>query len=162
MNDHRRFLTTPRRQPAAYGRAQATHVRARGRAAVQPDLNAASPGVTTLFFRNEFYPSHEEYLFACADALRLEYEAIVASGVTLQIDCPDLAMGRHTQFAHLGGNGFRNRMMLHVEALNRALVNIPAEKRMHVCWGNYPGPPDQLVMHTAFASSPTLAEFNLT
>jgi 5-methyltetrahydropteroyltriglutamate--homocysteine methyltransferase len=104
-------------------------------------LNAASPGVTTLFFRNEFYPSHEEYLFACADALRLEYEAVVASGVTLQIDCPDLAMGRHTQFAHLDGSGFRNRMVLHVEALNRALVNIPAEKvRMHVCWGNYPGP----------------------
>jgi hypothetical protein len=80
-------------------------------------------------------------LFACAEALRLEYEAIVACGVTLQIDCPDLAMGRHTQFAHLDRNGFRDRMALHVEALNRALVNIPAEKvRMHVCWGNYPGP----------------------
>jgi 5-methyltetrahydropteroyltriglutamate--homocysteine methyltransferase len=80
-------------------------------------------------------------LFACADALRVEYEAIVASGVMLQIDCPDLAMGRHTQFAHLDRNGFRDRMALHVEALNRALVNIPAEKaRMHVCWGNYPGP----------------------
>ena len=112
-----------------------------GRAPTGMFLNAASPGVTTLFFRNDFYPSHEEYLFACADALRLEYEAVVASGVTLQIDCPDLAMGRHTQFAHLDRNGFRERMALHVEALNRALVNIPAEKvRMHVCWGNYPGP----------------------
>jgi 5-methyltetrahydropteroyltriglutamate--homocysteine methyltransferase len=112
-----------------------------GRAPAGMFLNAASPGVTTLFFRNDFYPNHEEYLFACADALRLEYEAIVASGVTLQIDCPDLAMGRHTQFAHLDRNGFRDRMALHVEALNRALVNIPAEKvRMHLCWGNYPGP----------------------
>jgi 5-methyltetrahydropteroyltriglutamate--homocysteine methyltransferase len=104
-------------------------------------LNAASPGVTTLFFRNDFYPSHEAYLFACADALRHEYEAIVEAGMTLQIDCPDLAMGRHTQFAKLDLGGFRERMALHVEALNRALVNIPAEKvRMHVCWGNYPGP----------------------
>jgi len=104
-------------------------------------LNAASPGVTTLFFRNEFYPSHEAYLFACAEALRHEYEAVVAAGATLQIDCPDLAMGRHTQYAHLDLNGFRERMELHVEALNRALVNVPAEKvRMHVCWGNYPGP----------------------
>jgi 5-methyltetrahydropteroyltriglutamate--homocysteine methyltransferase len=112
-----------------------------GRAPAGIFLNAASPGVTTLFFRNDFYPNHEEYLFACADALRLEYEAVVASGVMLQIDCPDLAMGRHTQFAHLDRNGFRDRMALHVEALNRALVNIPADKvRMHVCWGNYPGP----------------------
>ncbi len=104
-------------------------------------LNAASPGVTTLFFRNDYYPSHEDYLFACAEALRHEYEAIVGAGVTLQIDCPDLAMGRHTQFADLDLAGFRDRMALHVEALNRALVNIPAEKvRMHVCWGNYPGP----------------------
>ena len=104
-------------------------------------LNAASPGVTTLFFRNDYYPSHEQYLFACADALRLEYEAVVGAGITLQIDCPDLAMGRHTQFADLDLKDFRERMALHVEALNRALVNIPAERvRMHVCWGNYPGP----------------------
>jgi 5-methyltetrahydropteroyltriglutamate--homocysteine methyltransferase len=104
-------------------------------------LSAASPGVTTFFFRNDYYPSHEDYVFACAEALRHEYEAIVAAGITLQIDCPDLAMGRHTQFANLDLNGFRDRMALHVEALNRALVNIPAEKvRMHLCWGNYPGP----------------------
>jgi 5-methyltetrahydropteroyltriglutamate--homocysteine methyltransferase len=104
-------------------------------------LNAASPGVTTLFFRNDFYANHEQYLFACADALRHEYEAIVEAGIMLQIDCPDLAMGRHTQFADLDLNGFRERMALHVEALNRALVNIPADKvRMHLCWGNYPGP----------------------
>ena len=108
------------------------------RATVGLFLNAATPGVTTLFFRNEFYASHEEYLFACADALRLEYEAVVASGVTLQIDCPDLAMGRHTQYAHLDRSGFRDRMALHGR-LNRALVNIPAEKvRMHVCWATIP------------------------
>ncbi|MEP7247571.1 MAG: cobalamin-independent methionine synthase II family protein [Gammaproteobacteria bacterium] len=104
-------------------------------------LSAASPGITTFFFRNDYYPSHEEYVFACAEALRHEYEAIVEAGIMLQIDCPDLAMGRHTQFADLDLAGFRNRMELHVEALNRALVNIPAEKvRMHLCWGNYPGP----------------------
>jgi len=113
----------------------------RGRQPAGLFLNAASPGVTTLFFRNDFYASHEQYLFACADALRHEYEAIVDAGIMLQIDCPDLAMGRHTQFADLNLNGFRERMALHVEALNRALVNIPAHKaRMHVCWGNYPGP----------------------
>jgi 5-methyltetrahydropteroyltriglutamate--homocysteine methyltransferase len=104
-------------------------------------LSSASPGVTTFFFRNDYYPNHEAYVFAVAEALRHEYEAIVAGGMMLQIDCPDLAMGRHTQFANLGLNEFRAQMELHVEALNRALVNIPAEKvRMHLCWGNYPGP----------------------
>jgi 5-methyltetrahydropteroyltriglutamate--homocysteine methyltransferase len=104
-------------------------------------LSSASPGVTTFFFRNDYYPSHQDYVFAVAEALRHEYEAIVAAGMMLQIDCPDLAMGRHTQFAKLGLADFREQMALHVEALNRALVNIPAEKvRMHLCWGNYPGP----------------------
>jgi 5-methyltetrahydropteroyltriglutamate--homocysteine methyltransferase len=104
-------------------------------------LSSASPGVTTFFFRNDYYPSHEDYVFAVAEAQRHEYEAIVESGVMLQIDCPDLAMGRHTQFAQLDVRGFREKMELHIEALNRALVNIPADKvRMHLCWGNYPGP----------------------
>ena len=104
-------------------------------------LSSASPGVTTFFFRNDYYPSHQDYVFAVAEALRHEYEAIVAAGIMLQIDCPDLAMGRHTQFANLGLKDFREQMELHVEALNRALVNIPAERvRMHLCWGNYPGP----------------------
>lgn len=104
-------------------------------------LNAASPGVTTFFFRNDYYPSHEDYLFAVAEALRHEYEAIVNAGMMLQVDCPDLAMGRHTQYAQLDTKGFRDKMELHIEALNRALANIPAEKvRMHLCWGNYPGP----------------------
>jgi 5-methyltetrahydropteroyltriglutamate--homocysteine methyltransferase len=104
-------------------------------------LSSASPGVTTFFFRNDFYPNHEDYVFAVAEAQRHEYEAIVSAGMMLQVDCPDLAMGRHTQFAHLDVKGFREKMELHIEALNRALVNIPADKvRMHLCWGNYPGP----------------------
>ncbi len=104
-------------------------------------MSAASPGVTTLFFGNEYYDSHEDYLFAVAEGLRHEYETIAAAGITLQIDCPDLAMGRHTQYAHLDLKGFRDRMALHIEALNRAVANIPAEQlRMHMCWGNYPGP----------------------
>jgi 5-methyltetrahydropteroyltriglutamate--homocysteine methyltransferase len=104
-------------------------------------ISAASPGVTTFFFRNDYYPSHEDYVFAVAEALRHEYEAIASAGITLQIDCPDLAMGRHTQFAKLSLTEFRDRMALHIEAMNRALANIPAEQvRMHLCWGNYPGP----------------------
>lgn len=104
-------------------------------------LSSASPGVTSFFFRNDYYPSREDYIFAIAEALRHEYEAIVEAGMMLQVDCPDLAMGRHTQFAHLDVSGFRDQMELHIEALNRALVNIPADKvRMHLCWGNYPGP----------------------
>jgi 5-methyltetrahydropteroyltriglutamate--homocysteine methyltransferase len=109
--------------------------------AVGAFMSAASPGVTALFFRNDHYPDHETYVFALADALRHEYETIVDAGILLQIDCPDLAMGRHTQFADLSLGEFRHTMELHIEAINRALVNIPAEKvRMHLCWGNYPGP----------------------
>jgi 5-methyltetrahydropteroyltriglutamate--homocysteine methyltransferase len=104
-------------------------------------LSSASPGVTAFFFRNDYYPSHQDYVFALAEALRHEYEAIVNAGMMLQIDCPDLAMGRHTQFAKLNIAEFRDILELHVEAINRALVNIPAEKvRMHLCCGNYPGP----------------------
>lgn len=104
-------------------------------------MSAASPGVTTLFFSNDYYPSHEDYLFAIAEALRHEYETIAAAGITLQIDCPDLAMGRHVQFAELDLAEFRKQMALHIEALNHAVANIPAEQlRMHMCWGNYPGP----------------------
>jgi len=104
-------------------------------------MSAASPGVTGYFFRNEYYPSQESYLFALADALRPEYEAIVKAGLLLQIDCPDLAMGRHSQYANLTLSQFREQMELHIAVLNHALTNIPAEKvRMHLCWGNYPGP----------------------
>lgn len=104
-------------------------------------MSAASPGVVGLFFRNDHYPDHESYLFALAEAMRHEYETIVDAGILLQVDCPDLAMGRHTQYRDLSLAQFRERMELHIEALNRALVNIPAGKvRMHLCWGNYPGP----------------------
>lgn len=104
-------------------------------------MSAASPGVTALFFPNHFYPSDEAYLFALADALRHEYQAIAAAGITLQIDCPDLAMGRHVQFVDLSDEQFRKRIALNIDALNHAVANIPAEQlRMHLCWGNYPGP----------------------
>ncbi|MBT2187857.1 cobalamin-independent methionine synthase II family protein [Sphingobium nicotianae] len=107
----------------------------------QAFMSAASPGVTALFFRNEHYASDEDYVFALAEGLRHEYEAIAAAGIVLQIDCPDLAMGRHTQFRELSLSQFRDKMMLNIEALNRATANIPAEQlRMHLCWGNYPGP----------------------
>ena len=104
-------------------------------------LSAASPGVVSLFFRNDHYPSQEAYLFAIADAMRHEYEAVAAAGIVLQIDCPDLAMGRHIQYAALTLSEFRKRAAMHIEALNQAVANIPPEQlRMHVCWGNYEGP----------------------
>jgi 5-methyltetrahydropteroyltriglutamate--homocysteine methyltransferase len=103
--------------------------------------SAASPGVVSLFFENQFYASDEDYLFAIAEAMRFEYEAIAAAGATVQLDCPDLAMGRHTAYAGMDIAGFRRRAALNIEALNHAVRNIPAEQlRMHLCWGNYPGP----------------------
>ncbi len=106
-----------------------------------PFMSAASPGVVSLFFRNEHYPSQDAYLAAIADAMRQEYETIAKAGIILQIDCPDLAMGRHIQYADLSLPEFRKRAELHVEALNHAVANIPPEQlRMHVCWGNYEGP----------------------
>lgn len=107
----------------------------------QAFMSAASPGVTALFFRNDYYDSDEDYVFALAEGLRHEYEAIAAQGIILQVDCPDLAMGRHTQFRDLDLSGFRDKMALNIEALNRATANIaPEQLRMHMCWGNYPGP----------------------
>ncbi len=104
-------------------------------------MTAASPGVISLFFHNEYYPSHEAYLFAIADAMRSEYEAIARAGVTLQVDCPDLGMGRHIQFADLSLDEFQKMARLHVEALNHALANVPPDRsRLHLCWGNYEGP----------------------
>lgn len=103
--------------------------------------SAASPGVVSLFFANQYYDSDEDYLFAIADAMRIEYEAIAAAGATVQLDCPDLAMGRHTAYATLDPEAFRARLALNVAALDHAVRNIPVEQlRMHLCWGNYPGP----------------------
>jgi 5-methyltetrahydropteroyltriglutamate--homocysteine methyltransferase len=104
-------------------------------------MSAASPGVVSLFFRNDYYPSQEAYLFAIAEAMRHEYEAVANAGIVLQIDCPDLAMGRHIQYADLSLADFRKRAGMHVQALNHALANIaPEQLRMHLCWGNYEGP----------------------
>jgi len=104
-------------------------------------LTAASPGVISLFFRNDHYPSHEAYLFAIAEAMRHEYETVAAAGLVLQVDCPDLAMGRHIQFADLDVEQFRTMARLHVEALNHALAAVPPDQaRVHLCWGNYEGP----------------------
>jgi 5-methyltetrahydropteroyltriglutamate--homocysteine methyltransferase len=104
-------------------------------------MSAASPGLVSLFFRNDHYPSQEAYLFAIAEAMRQEYETVAGAGFVLQIDCPDLAMGRHIQYAALSLPEFRKRAGMHVEALNHALSNIAPEKlRMHLCWGNYEGP----------------------
>ena len=101
-------------------------------------ISAASPGVVSLFFPNDYYSSQDAYLEAIADAMRHEYEAIVAGGFEVQIDCPDLAMGRHIQYANLELSEFRKRAGAHVEALNQALANIPPERaRIHICWGNY-------------------------
>jgi 5-methyltetrahydropteroyltriglutamate--homocysteine methyltransferase len=104
-------------------------------------LTGASPGVVSLFFRNEYYPTEEAYVFAIADAMRSEYEAIGKAGVVLQIDCPDLGMGRHIQYANLSLPEWRKKAHMHVEALNHAVEHVPAEQlRMHLCWGNYEGP----------------------
>ena len=106
-------------------------------------MNAASPGVISLFLQNVHYPTREAYLAALADAMREEYETIVAAGLDLQLDCPDLALSRHMLFTHLSDDDFIKVAASHVEALNHALANIPADKvRVHICWGNYEGPHD--------------------
>ncbi len=106
-------------------------------------LNSASPGVVAAFQPNAYYPSHTAYVEAIGEAMRTEYEAIAAAGLTLQIDCPDLAMARHTGFQDLTEQQFLQRAEQHVEVLNHALRNIaPQSLRMHLCWGNYEGPHD--------------------
>jgi 5-methyltetrahydropteroyltriglutamate--homocysteine methyltransferase len=104
-------------------------------------MNAASPGVIALFQPNDHYPSQDAYLEAVAAAMRSEYEAIAASGIVLQIDAPDLAMGRHTMYRDRSVEEFLKLAAAHIEVLNAALADVPAERvRMHVCWGNYEGP----------------------
>ena len=104
-------------------------------------MNAASPGVISLFLQNDFYKTREAYLAALADVMRTEYETIVASGLDLQLDCPDLALSRHMLFQDLTDAEFLKVAASHVEALNHALENIPEDKvRIHICWGNYEGP----------------------
>ncbi|MEO9575453.1 MAG: cobalamin-independent methionine synthase II family protein [Tateyamaria sp.] len=104
-------------------------------------MNAASPGVISLFLQNDFYPTRDAYLAALADAMKAEYDTIIAAGLDLQLDCPDLALSRHMLFADLSDADFVKIADAHVEALNHALRDIPAEKvRVHICWGNYEGP----------------------
>lgn len=107
---------------------------------VEGFMNAVSPGTIAVFQPNEYYPSHEAYMGALADAMRAEYETIVGAGLLLQVDCPDLAMGRHSRFRNMSDEEFLRAATTQVEALNHALANIPADRiRMHVCWGNYEG-----------------------
>ena len=107
---------------------------------VEGFMNSVSPGTIAVFQPNEYYPSHETYLEALANAMRQEYETIANSGLLLQLDCPDLAMGRHTRFKKLSDDEFLRNAELQVEALNHALANVPADRvRLHVCWGNYEG-----------------------
>ena len=104
-------------------------------------MNAASPGVISLFLQNDFYPTREAYLAALAEVMKNEYETIVASGLDLQLDCPDLALSRHMLFADLSDDEFIIIAEMHVEALNYALENVPQDQiRVHICWGNYEGP----------------------
>jgi 5-methyltetrahydropteroyltriglutamate--homocysteine methyltransferase len=104
-------------------------------------MNAASPGVISLFLQNSHYKNRESYLAALADVMRQEYETIVAAGLDLQLDCPDLALSRHMLFNDLTDDEFVKVAETHVAALNHALQNIPEEKvRVHICWGNYEGP----------------------
>lgn len=104
-------------------------------------LTAVSPGTVAVFHPNRHYSSHEAYVEAVAAAMRPEYEEIVRSGLLLQIDCPDLAMGRHSRFKDLTEDQFLRYAELHIDALNAALAAVPPDRvRLHVCWGNYEGP----------------------
>ena len=128
--------------------------------AVEAFMNAASPGVIAVFQPNEYYATHEAYLCALADAMQTEYETIVEAGLLLQIDSPDLAMGRHIKFRDVDDSTFVRNAELQIEALNHALHNVPADRvRMHLCWGNYEGPhhhdiPLQRIVQTVLKAKP--------
>ena len=123
-------------------------------------MNAASPGVIALFQPNQHYPDHASYLEALADAMQPEYEAIVSAGFVLQLDSPDLGLGRHMMFKDRSDEEYQRLATLHVEALNHATRNIPADRmRLHVCWGNYEGPhhcdaPMSMVLPIALRARP--------
>ncbi len=104
-------------------------------------MNSASPGVIAVFQPNEYYPNDEQFLAALAEVMKVEYEKITQAGLILQVDCPDLAMGRHIRFRDVDTATFKKAAQAQVEALNYALENVPADRaRMHLCWGNYEGP----------------------
>jgi 5-methyltetrahydropteroyltriglutamate--homocysteine methyltransferase len=128
--------------------------------AVEAFMNSASPGLITAFQPNAYYPTHEEYVWALAAVMKEEYAAIVDAGLILQLDCPDLAMAHHTGFQDLPEADFVKRAELHVEAMNWALADIPADRaRFHICWGNYEGPHDhdipvQNILHLILKAKP--------
>ena len=133
--------------------------------AVQGFMNAASPGVISVFQPNEYYADEDQYLEALSEAMRAEYEAINAAGLVIQLDCPDLAMGRHTMYSDVSDAEFIKRAEAQVEALNHALRNIPADMaRMHLCWGNYEGPhvcdiPLEKIVHVVKKVKPQVMSF---
>ena len=117
------------------------HAAMQAHGAARGFMNAASPGVISLFLQNDHYPTREAYLAALADAMREEYRTIVDAGLTLQLDCPDLALSRHMLFQDLSDEAFVRVAESHVEALSHALEGIdPDRVRVHICWGNYEGP----------------------
>jgi len=126
---------------------------------VEAFMNAAAPGVIALFQPNDYYPSHEKYIEALGEAMRAEYEGIVEAGFLLQIDSPDIGMGRHTIFRDNSDDEYLRLANLHIEVLNNALRNIDADRvRLHVCWGNYEGPhhhdvPMELVLPIALKAN---------
>ena len=128
-------------------------------------MNAASPGIVSSFQPNQYYPSHDAYIEAIAAVMQEEYEAIHAAGLLLQVDCPDLAMSRHTGFQDLSEAQFLQRAEQQVEMLNHALRNIPATAiRMHICWGNYEGPHDhdialEKIMRVVLMAKPQAISF---
>ena len=128
-------------------------------------MNSASPGVVSAFQPNKYYPTHEAYVEAIGAAMQEEYEAIVNAGFMLQVDCPDLAMARHTGFQDLSEADFLGRAEHQVEVLNHALRNVPASAlRMHVCWGNYEGPHDhdiplERILHIVLKAKPSAILF---
>jgi 5-methyltetrahydropteroyltriglutamate--homocysteine methyltransferase len=128
-------------------------------------MTAASPGVIANFLPNEYYPTEEAYLYALAEVMKAEYQAIVQAGFLLQIDCPDLAMTRVSQFAHLTVDEFKDVVALHIDVLNYALDGLPPERlRLHLCWGNYEGPhhydvPLQEIIHLVLKARPVGISF---
>jgi 5-methyltetrahydropteroyltriglutamate--homocysteine methyltransferase len=128
---------------------------------VRAFMTAASPGVIAIFQPNKYYPTHAAYLEALAMAMREEYQAIINAGLDLQIDCPDLGMGRHTIFKNQSEAAFLRHAEEQVEALNAALTGLPRERmRMHVCWGNYEGPhhhdiPLEKIIHIVLKAAPS-------
>ena len=122
-------------------------------------MTAASPGIITLTMKNDHYPTYEDYVYAVAEEMRKEYELIVSKGLVLQLDCPDLAMERHVSYQDEPLEAFQDVVELHIDAINRALRNIPREQvRLHVCWGNSEGPhhydvPLQDILHIIYQAN---------